>query len=913
MIKRILIFLVVITCLSGIFYSLYHFRKIKQPISDPYLSVPTSAAIIMDIKNGHELWEELANTNIMWEALMSTETFSQLNQSLVLLDTLYTNFSVVREIIDNQSILISAHMTGALNYHFITTFSLPAGIDKENALSYIQEISKGLINLSKKEFEGEEIYTVLPLGYCFSIHNSTFSGSYSLSLVEESIKQANSDKSIRVDESFQNIVSTSGKNQKINVYVNQSQIHNILKTFASPEVEPFFLWLKTFSQWTELDFKLRANYLMLNGFSVASDSTNNYLSVFEGQKPQKITLPAILPQNTAFISELLVSNPIQYFERHKAQLQKLGIYANRKEKTDQFNDSLKTNIEEEVLSWFGNQAALVITEVADSNEVSKNTFAVIHFQNIDSLTFSLEKLNTKSGLRTKPDTLRYRNHLITKITLPPFLHLVFGDIFSSSFPSYFCVIEDFVVFSNEIDGLKSFISDYTSGRTMNNDKNYEQYATKHLYEESNLFIYANFSQSLDLFKSYASEKSIADIQLHADLFSKFQAISFQMSADKNGLFYNNLALKYNPISKKELTTLWETSLQSSLNTKPQLPINHYTNNQEVFVQDESNNLYLISNTGKLLWTRALEEQIVGQVNQIDIYGNNKLQLLFNTASKLYLIDRNGKDVEGYPVTLSAKATTMHTLLDYDNDKNYRILIPCEDNRIYNYDKVGKPVKGWIKKDLNGILKTPIQYFKIGTKDYIMGITTKGDVFILDRKGENRVSIKSNFSVSENNSFFIETGKDLSKTRIISTDSTGNILSLFLDDKITSNTIQIFSKNHFFAFEDITGDFSGEYIFVDDTTLFVYSQDNTLLLNYSFNSTITLAPQVFNFGGEKRIGITSTETNELFLFDEKGNIVPSFPLSGNTLFSVGDINKDGNYNLIVGGKNNTVYVYAIEER
>ena len=46
----------------------------------------------------------------------------------------------------------------------------------------------------------------------------------------------------------------------------------------------------------------------------------------------------------------------------------------------------------------------------------------------------------------------------------------------------------------------------------------------------------------------------------------------------------------------------------------------------------------------------------GDVHQIDLYKNGKLQLLFNTQSKLHLIDRNGNNVEQFPIGLVAKAT-----------------------------------------------------------------------------------------------------------------------------------------------------------------------------------------------------------------------------------------------------------------
>lgn len=908
MIKRVIIVVFVLISLFGVFYGLYHFKKIKQPVSDPYLAVPSSAAFIMECKNGHGIWEELSNTNIMWDALQITESCRELNQTLILIDTLYNRFSMVRDIIDNQPIILSAHMTGATNFFFLTTFSLPAGTDGKTVVSFITEMVSKAFSMTKKDFEGAEIYQINPLGYAFTIYKNIFSGSYNQSLVELAVKQSNTDKTLSSDEIFKKIVTTSGKSQEANVYINIKQFNKLLKTYASEEVDGFFHWLQNFSDWFELDFKLRPNYLMLNGFTFSNDTLNNYLNIFKEQKTQPIEITKIIPHTTCFVHSIALSDVPLFYENYKNHLSKEDRINHRLRLIQHFNDSFKTTIEEEVFSWVGNEIALVITEPADSSLLAQNSFGILKIAYSDSATSSLDRLMKKSG---KPDTTTYRGFTITQLQMPPFLNLLFGDMFNLITKNYFTIIENYVVFGNSEESLKEFISYYYSGRKLKDDENYSEFASKHLYDESNLFIYCNIARSLNLFKAFANERYLSDISTHANLFKQFQAAAIQISADKNGLFYNNLILKHNPITKKEATSLWETFLPASIAMKPAMPINHYTGSPEIFVQDDSNKVYLIGNTGKILWERQLNEPILGNVQQIDIFGNKKLQLLFNTAKKLHLIDRNGQDVTGFPVLLKTDATAPLTLVDYDNDFNYRILIPLSDKTIQNYDKHGKRVSGWSSETLKQEVVRPLQYFKIGSKDYITGVDLAGNVYVMDRRGESRLTITSKFQLSANNDFFIEKGNSLSKTRLISTDSTGTVHSLFLDDKMASTTLNLFSSEHFFGFSDINSDNSGEFIFADKHKLFVYTQDKELLFTHEFDSVITLPPQFYSFSSGNRIGVTSTLTNEVFLFDEKGAIKEGFPLSGSTLFSIGDINKDGVFNLIVGSKNRIVYTYNIQ--
>ena len=80
--------------------------------------------------------------------------------------------------------------------------------------------------------------------------------------------------------------------------------------------------------------------------------------------------------------------------------------------------------------------------------------------------------------------------------------------------------------------------------------------------------------------------------------------------------------------------------------------------------------------------------INSEIFQVDYFRNGKLQLLFSTRNELYLIDRNGNFVEKYPVKLRSPATCGLSVFDYDNNRDYRLFIACEDKHIYAYTKEG---------------------------------------------------------------------------------------------------------------------------------------------------------------------------------------------------------------------------------
>jgi hypothetical protein len=91
---------------------------------------------------------------------------------------------------------------------------------------------------------------------------------------------------------------------------------------------------------------------------------------------------------------------------------------------------------------------------------------------------------------------------------------------------------------------------------------------------------------------------------------------------------------------------------------------------------------------------ALDGPVLSEIFQIDYLANGKLQYLFSTKNKLYIMDRNGVNLENFPVTFPSPATNGVNVLDYDNNRIYRYFVACEDKKVYAYDKEGKLMPGW---------------------------------------------------------------------------------------------------------------------------------------------------------------------------------------------------------------------------
>jgi hypothetical protein len=284
-------------------------------------------------------------------------------------------------------------------------------------------------------------------------------------------------------------------------------------------------------------------------------------------------------------------------------------------------------------------------------------------------------------------------------------------------------------------------------------------------------------------------------------------------------------------------------------------------------------------------------------------------LLFNTSTSIYLLDRKGVNVEKYPIKLPAKATNGLTVIDYDKNKRYRVLIACENKLIYNYDKYGKQVKGWKIKKTKNIVSGEISHISIRGKDYVIIIDDGGNLYSTDRRGGKRIDFNSAFPNSCQPAHWITKANNIGNTTIMKSDSIGKIFSINFKGAKDSLIIDEFSSATKTKRIDINKDGKSDYLFLDKNELVAYNHKKELIFNESFDIINPLGPYVFVNSGEIKIGVGSKEDEEIYLYNSIGEMIDGFPLYGNSPFSLFSTN---NSQLIATGvPGNFLYIYTVD--
>ena len=122
--------------------------------------------------------------------------------------------------------------------------------------------------------------------------------------------------------------------------------------------------------------------------------------------------------------------------------------------------------------------------------------------------------------------------------------------------------------------------------------------------------------------------------------------------------------------------------------------NSGTGKTNLFYQNENMYLCLKEVEGKGLWGVTFSDPICGRAQTIDYYNNGKLQFLFCAGSKLYLIDRLGRFVKGFPAELGKEVLIGPDAYDFTGAKGYTVLVLHTDNTIGMYNLHGQVPAGW---------------------------------------------------------------------------------------------------------------------------------------------------------------------------------------------------------------------------
>jgi len=881
------------------------YTKIKNPIAPAISAVPASSAFFIEMNNLKKGFNKLGNQDF-WKELQHIPSFRKFSSDIAKLDSILTKYQGAEDILHKEKMIISFLHLDSLGFEPVFIVVLPQSVTALSVESFIKK-ENGAKSITIQKSYGEAKINRVNISslnhlFCYTVYKGLLIGAFNEMALNSAIDQLDSGTPVNSEQDFQQIERTAGKKVDANIYLNYQQFGKIAQSLINPDFQDFIGDLIQFGYWTETDLIIKQDELLLNGYTVASDSGGQLLNCFK-QQPQEIRIPEILPSDIAWMLHFGFNDFSEYESSRQLYLKLVSDNSDNVTTISSLKSELNIDSESHFYSWIGNEIALV--ETSDNDQL-----IIIHAQNVKTATDRLNEIAVKSAKKTgqKLYNKDYNEYSIGRISIPDFTGNLLGPVFRNISNPFYVVIKDYIVFSNQPQPLVHLIDAFYQQNTFNRDYNYQSFSDN-ISDKSNIYFYCNIRKSLESIPSFFNSAISDGIILNEKSIRNFEGLALQFSFINN-MFYTNIYVKYNPDYQEEEISGWETMLEANLVGEPMIVRNHKTGRLNIVVFDQLNNICLINHNGKILFNNQIIEEPKSKIFQVDYYKNGDVQYLFNSENYLHLIDLQGNYIENFPIKLPVSATGPMVVFDYDNSKEYRLLIPLIDNMIYNFSVKGEIIEGWNKVKTQVVVSSSVEHLVTAGKDYIFITDEKGNMSITNRRGEGRIKIKKSFERAPHSRIYLnETNSK--KGLFLTTDRKGNLVYISQKGKVSKTGFGDFSDQHFFLYEDFTNNGAKDFIFLDDQKLVVLDKFKKIILEYNFDEAIMYPPVFFTKrNGDAFLGIVSQGAQEVLIINKNGQVEIGKKLQGNTPFRVCSLNNDNEMNILVGMEN-ILYNYLLE--
>ncbi len=641
-------------------------------------------------------------------------------------------------------------------------------------------------------------------------------------IIENIIRDFNS-KNYNVDSELLKISKTILNNEPFNIFLKsreKKERNDIFKNLS------FFPNVNT--SWIAYDFQNSLSEINLNGVTRINDSINSKLSILKDIYPIELKTDKIIPNSFRSFISIAVGDYERFIFNMKNYLNSNNISAD--------NLSFKSLSIIEEISFVDDQEKFIVLGIRNIEQINN------YFDLFDTDYENIKLINFKDNFEQLIDYLNYKSNV-----------------------KYTSIIDNYLILTNSVSQLRKINNSISVNDVLGSNSDYLKYKNNNS-SKYNFYWVANSLNILD------------DVNINNYELDEYPYISLSGTLNQNIALFNFDFSKVNKsIENGNIYTEFLISSNEEIISDPIWLKNHLNKGYDFAFQDSNNYLNYYSNKGDLLWRKSLSGRIIGEMKQIDLYKNGRLQILFRTSNRLYLIDRNGKEVSQLSFDIKdGEINNPISVFDYDKNRNYRILVTT-DNEVQMYDNSGKIVNGFNPDNFKSeIINSPV-HIRIDDKDYIVLQLKNGELKILNRRGRDRVVVDEKIQFSNNSVFsFLKL--------FTTTDDQGNLIQVDSDGKLTRDNRNLSKDN-------LINIYNNNLIYLNEEELSINGISIKLPIGrYS-------RPKLFNVNGSLFVGIADLNEGNLYLFKDNAELVEGFPIKGSSSFNLIDSDNDGKLEII----------------
>jgi hypothetical protein len=862
MMKRILYILLIVGAIGSIVYVYLKLGAGSSDIGDGWDLVPDKASVVISLKCGSEgtagrEWlngYQRTDDDLGFPALLGG-----LNSMLRRIDSLSSAGGEWNKFLNERRLL--AYNRSAVSAESWVLI-IPDGSGKESEFSQRMSDLTGP-SVVQSELAGLEVFSSGSAGLSVTRIGNCYVMSTSSSALEDAIRNGERDDD--------QLAARTLKRARQQVAVDS-------------QVQMFF---RDDNDWWHLDLVNVEGAYQLAGFVHISDSTSNLVS-FTGSGSQPGVLP-LIPDHTELFEVRNYANFEEGWNMAGAVTSGTNEEAYWSRAWGDIGDSCACDLNEAVLNWRAGEWGSFMVPF-------DGTAYSIDFIKSTNDANALQMLRPVLG----PDSLMESGYAIHSVKYPEAFQRNAKRYFNNH-AAYILVYGGYVFLSAERDALAGLIKAIVARDTWEGMALWQDAFQKLGDQSGQLYFQDMYSISL-LPESFVN------------CFGSARPIIASISRMKQDLFRANVLLGASSQSASGQTgdsgqgDKWTVRLGNRIRRAPQLVKNHKSGGFDVVVQTEDNYLRCIDASGTELWSHPLDGPVTGDIHQIDALRNEKLQLTLVAGKKLYVIDRNGNDLSGFPVQLKADPVTGVEVIDYDLSRNYRLMGALADGSVFNYTVDGTPASGWVHQP--GSKVQSIVHSKAGNDDVIIMLHDDGSVKCFKRNGQLRYEAKARFDVGAGDDVFCQGALKPEDIEICALDRNSGLVRKRLgSDTPLQNSDVGSDPNLHMKVADLDGDRSGEIILSFSNRLEVFKNNAQSIMRFDASQLLAGPASLAISGKEKGLLVTLAD-GSIKLIDISGNIRAESNGQSVLPMVAGDLDLDG-FVEFIGARGDELYARRID--
>lgn len=494
--------------------------------------------------------------------------------------------------------------------------------------------------------------------------------SASETLVNSSLRHLEEGQSILSNKDFTPSLKVGGSNV---LFLSHTYASKLLQGFFQRPVYRHADFIKSVASWTVMSLSsVDDESFTAKGVLSSGRSADTFAGVFASARKETPGFASVVPSGTFFAVSVPMADQADYLEAYRKYLDACSKLGPNESAVSRLGRSTGVNPN----SW---AKSLSVKEVAKAQWRTKDEVFDALFVRVGRKDYSL----IFKGLEVS-------NEKEYKISAQPyafggFASTLFGNLFSLADESCFAFTGEWIV-SGSRAAVSDYVERFSSGDFLQALLGDTGAAPSALAKDCSMAAYfsAGAAPGETIFAPamLSAVSSTLDGAAFEPCFLICNGDSFQLDVVRV------------PFINRASTPAVVSDAVVEVPAGPFEVQNSGTGGTNLLAQQSNYYLSFQEMSGKGIWSVPFTGPLCGRVESIDYYANGKIQFLFASGSKLYLLDRLGRFVSGFPSELGKDVLLGPQAYDFTGAKGYTVMVLHTDNTIGMYNIHGVAPEEW---------------------------------------------------------------------------------------------------------------------------------------------------------------------------------------------------------------------------